>query len=469
MKRLTNIRWLVGVCLAGGALFLSPRARGQEQPKTLPEGAGLAAQYPGDEGLERDARVLFLDDFESGTISGLGDRWGNAVQPENLSFSKDIAPNSPGNRSLQIVKTGHLFTHTRGVDRMHARFYVKFHPKTGYTHHFVTLWADRTPTTWPKGWAGKKPAGDALFSSGIEPWHGGNNYPPPGVWHFYSYWHEMKPDGLGHYWGNFFNAPQEPIQPGRWYCVEAMVKANSAPEVADGEQAFWVDGKLIGHFKDIRWRSSDKLKLNSFWLMYYVSDPVVKQSNEKYPGRVYEIWFDDVVVATDYIGPVQGKPKNGKKAATPGKSALLTPGLLLPAPGKVVFSENFDNGPGSFRGGEIHDGALAFPPKGVDCWRTFSVLVQDSTTVRFKLKPLGEVGQVTVMIWSDKLKDNARYRISGLKQGEWRQVDFRAIEPRTGWAADGANLDGALLSNVKVMFEGPPNARILIDDFEIAE
>ncbi len=124
-------------------LFANSDVNGQQQPRTLPEGPGLAGQYPGDEGIERDARVLFVEDFESGTIREMGERWGNATEPQNLSYSSDIPPNSPGNRSLQILKTGHLFTHTRGVDRMHARFYVKFHPKIGYIHHFVTLWADR--------------------------------------------------------------------------------------------------------------------------------------------------------------------------------------------------------------------------------------------------------------------------------------------------------------------------------------
>ena len=72
----------------------------------LAEGPGLAAQFPGDEAIERDPRVLFVEDFESGAIRELGDRWGNATQPENLSFSPDIPPNSPGNRSLRVAKTG---------------------------------------------------------------------------------------------------------------------------------------------------------------------------------------------------------------------------------------------------------------------------------------------------------------------------------------------------------------------------
>lgn len=322
----------MAACIAGAAMVLCGQfpAIGQERVTRLPEGPGLSRRYPGDEGLQRDERVLLVEDFESGTIRELTDRWGNAGHPEHLSFSADCPPGSPGNRSLRIARTGHLFTHTRGVDRMHARFYVKFHPRIGYIHHFVTLWADRNPTPWPKGWAGQRPAGDALFSTGIEPWSDWGKYPPPGVWHFYSYWHEMKPDGAGDYWGNFFDAPQESIEPGRWYCVEAMLQANSSPQSADGQQAFWIDGKLIGHFKGIRWRSSDQLKINCVWLLDYVSDEVRNQSNEKHPGRVYEVWFDDIVVATDYIGPVYGKPKSGERAAASSKSVPSTTGSPSP-------------------------------------------------------------------------------------------------------------------------------------------
>lgn len=38
-----------------------------------------------------------------------------------------------------------------------------------------------------------------------------------------------------------------------------------------------------------------------------------------------------------------------------------------------------------------------------------------------------------------------------------------------GWAADGANLDGTVLNNIKILFEGPPDARVLLDDCEITE
>jgi hypothetical protein len=435
----------------------------------LQQSAGIASQYPGDEGIEKDPRVLFVEDFESGDVRDTGARWGEISHPENMDLSPDIPMGSPGLRSLHIAKNGHLYTHTKGVDTMFARFYVKFHPKTGYIHHFVHLNADRTPTSWPKGGAGLKPAGDQGFTTGIEPWGQWGKAPAPGVWHFYSYWQDMKGDGGGKYWGNFFDPPQpETIVPGRWYCVEAMLKANSTPEASDGEQAFWVDGKKVGEFKNFRWRSDDKLKVNTFWLLYYITEQSAKHNNDTNPDRVYELWFDDIVLATEYVGPVQGIAKSGKKAATPGRSALLS-GPAPASGGKLIFSETFESGAGKFKGGEAAGGALSIPPKGVDTWGAWSTTVRESTSIKFRIKPLVDLDQVSLMIWSDKLKDNARYYVTGLKKGEWKTVEFRGVEARTGWAMDGPSLDGCVMNNIKIVFEGPADARVLIDRFEVRE
>jgi hypothetical protein len=257
---------------------------------------GIAARYPGDAGIAKDPRVLFAEDFQTGDLKDLEKRWGNLVKPESMVLEDG---------TLRIKGNGHLYTRLKGVDRLQARFRVKFHEKMGYLHHFVTLLADAENTPWPRGEAGKQPDGARRFSSGIEPWGQGGKHAPPGAWHFYSYWHEMKPDGRGSYWGNGFEAEQPPIPTDRWICVEAGVKANSTPELSDGEQAFWIDGRRIGEFKGIRWRTSDALKLNAFWLLLYCTDqPARHNGDAEAARRVLEVSFDDVVLATDYIGPV---------------------------------------------------------------------------------------------------------------------------------------------------------------------
>jgi hypothetical protein len=186
-----------------------------------------------------------------------------------------------------------------------------------------------------------------------------------------------------------------------------------------------------------------------------------------------EVWFDDIVIATEYVGPVYGKPKTGKKKAKPSKSALLTPGLLLPEPGEVVFSQSFEDGPGNFKGGSVSNGgvdsskAYEFGPKGVWIWDTYSIPVKDSTMISFKLKPLCDVSELTVMIWSKKHKDNCRYRIGGFKEGRWRDIEFRAIEARVGWDMKGPSLETDVLDNIKLIYEGKMTDKILLDDFQI--
>ena len=82
---------------------------------------------------------------------------------------------------------------------------------------------------------------------------------------------------------------------------EFMIQANTAADVADGAQAMWVDGKQVSTHTGIRWRSDVDLKVNCLWLEHYGYDggDPTKAFWKKSPS----VWFDDVVVATEYIGP----------------------------------------------------------------------------------------------------------------------------------------------------------------------
>ncbi len=72
-----------------------------------------------------------------------------------------------------------------------------------------------------------------------------------------------------------------------------------------------------------------------------------------------------------------------------------------------------------------------------------------------------------MLIWSKKHKDNCRYTIGGLKKGAWTEVEFRAIECRVGWAGTGPSLEGDVLDNLKLVFEGTASDRVLLDDVEV--
>ncbi len=82
-----------------------------------------------------------------------------------------------------------------------------------------------------------------------------------------------------------------------------MIQANSDPNKADGIQAMWVDVTLVGEFTGIRWRSELELKVNCLWLEHYGYDP--GDPTKQFWKESKSVWFDDVVVATEYIGPIK--------------------------------------------------------------------------------------------------------------------------------------------------------------------
>lgn len=79
--------------------------------------------------------------------------------------------------------------------------------------------------------------------------------------------------------------------------MEMMVKANT-PGFKDGEQAFWIDGQKIGHWTGLRFRDSQILEVNCFWLLLFIHENT----------KINKIWYDEVVVSTSYIGPIDSPP-----------------------------------------------------------------------------------------------------------------------------------------------------------------
>jgi hypothetical protein len=81
---------------------------------------------------------------------------------------------------------------------------------------------------------------------------------------------------------------------GRWYAYEVMIRAN-APGERDGRIACWVDGELIADFPNLRLRDVDTLTIDRFGLSLHIRSNTVSETWK---------WYDNVVAATSYIGPV---------------------------------------------------------------------------------------------------------------------------------------------------------------------
>jgi hypothetical protein len=292
--------------LAFSALGAEPDLTTNLAPtSSLARGAGLAAKFPGDAGLKADPQVIFADNFETG---GLGEGWDEVGNKGGkvLSLANPGADRELGGRALRVE--AHLGQDTGGgltrwfepADTEFVRFYVKFAANCDYVHHFVTLRANKGLKGGEKwsgfGGAGLKPMGGERFSTALEPWGDWGRNPPPGRWNFYSYWHEMTASPDGKFWGNSFPVPAAPIIPrNRWICAEFMLKHNT-PGQPDGEQAFWIDGVLHGHWRGINWRKTDMLKANALTLESYFTDRWTKHATNV-------VWFDNVVIAKAYIGP----------------------------------------------------------------------------------------------------------------------------------------------------------------------
>jgi hypothetical protein len=282
---------------AQGGVFTNTVAQ-----STLPQGPGLAAGFNADSGIGTHSAVIFADDFENGE---LGARWDEHSPQKAISFAAAV-DEICGRRCLRVEARlgenhgGGLTKWFESAERVFVRFYVRFDPGCDYVHHFVTLRANKGLHGGDKwsgfGGAGLRPAGDERFSTALEPWGNWARWPAPGKWNFYSYWHEMQVSPDGKYWGNsFLPEPQAVIPKDRWICAEFMLKHNT-PGQPDGEQAFWIDGHLLDHWRGINWRKTESLKANALTLESYVTDQWTKNSTNI-------VYFDNLVIAREYIGP----------------------------------------------------------------------------------------------------------------------------------------------------------------------
>ena len=275
----------------------------------------ISSKYWNDQNIASDPRVLFADNFESGDLKKWDQKRGTIAITTTNAHSGKFAVHVPMHRGKDQGGDA-IKWFMPGADRIHARFYVKFSADYQYNHHFVWLGANQRTNKWSAfGKAGLKPNG-TYYSTGMEPWFAWGKNPPPGEVNLYSYFMDMEEDPKmkGKYWGNQFFPPgpgrgkaagENRVIPAldKWQCWEFMIQANTAPDKTDGKQAMWIEGKQIGNFENIRWRIDLDLKVNCLWLEHYGYDE--GDPTKRYWKDSQSVWFDDVVVARSYIGPIR--------------------------------------------------------------------------------------------------------------------------------------------------------------------
>ena len=247
-------------------------------------------------GLKGRTDVVWFEDFESPDWK---DHWSELS--ERAAVTDDPKLVLRGRRAFAIRSTkgehgsmGGSVYFPQGFDTLYVRYYVYF-PKDfvwgqgRYCHlKLFGLEGLRTGQLWKPTRAGVKPTGTDKFSSRI------CARPKTGELHFYVY----HPDQRGGYGDN--RECTAGLQRGRWHSLETMLKVNTVGE-KDGEVTCWLDGKLVGRAEGLRFRTIEDLRIRKARFDNYWGG--AGDENTAPVDQVH--YIDNVVVATDYIGPAE--------------------------------------------------------------------------------------------------------------------------------------------------------------------
>ncbi len=283
----------------------------------LAEGhSGIAARFPGDRGIARDAAVLFHDDFEAGMPQ---EKWSSTFHLEQIRMATESENVHAGKRALEFrvpkqeaeLSNAVVKRFEKGYDTLFLRYYSRFDggfDQIGSSHNGGYLAA--ISAGLPYATPGIKADGRNKFVASLENWRDSDAKPSPGELNVYCYHPEQRsewgdhffPSGVvlpftykpGEFGPSFVKRPEVIQKLGRWACYELMLSANT-PDKRDGRIGCWIDGKLVADFPNLRLRDVESLKINFAALDLHIHGNS-RRENKK--------WYDDIVIATSYIGPM---------------------------------------------------------------------------------------------------------------------------------------------------------------------
>ncbi|HEY8549375.1 MAG TPA: hypothetical protein VIL35_05405 [Vicinamibacterales bacterium] len=292
-------------------VVLATVVHSQSAPPPLPEGnAGIAAAYPNDAGIANHPNVLFADGFEEyssiGQLTGSGN-YDNYYQGGNLAIDTSVRFSGAKSLRMRMPATGSEVANavvreiSPARDALYMRVYARYSP----TYAGLNAAHNGLRITGNYSGPGRRPNGRDFFLVNIEHSKWGSEA-EPGYTHAYVY-HPEQDDVYGEHWysdGRVTNGQQSfgpyfvarpPVIPARgtWICYEVLVQMNT-PGSRDGRVAVWQDGELIADWVNIRFRDVNTVKIDEIQLEN--GGQGSSQQNDK--------WYDNLVIATSYIGPM---------------------------------------------------------------------------------------------------------------------------------------------------------------------
>src|SRR5262249_20628690 len=68
--------------------------------------SSLAARYPGDVNMENDPAVVWIENFEEGSIAAFTSRYSSVTNPAGMVLNADVPAKSSGSKSITLTSKG---------------------------------------------------------------------------------------------------------------------------------------------------------------------------------------------------------------------------------------------------------------------------------------------------------------------------------------------------------------------------
>lgn len=274
-------------------------------PAAAPHPPGLAARYPGDQGIAGDPQVWFAEGFDNGSRSRewvAGGAEGDIVARADAAIGPLLA--GPAlrvtlARKRQLALDMRWRFRPRGPepDEAYFRYYLLLAPSwlqaadsgklPGFAGTYgLAGWGGRS---WDgfKGWSMR-----GAYTTTPRPGHPAHGRIPVG-----SYAYHSRSNRFGEWLGWPLAGTASLIEPGRWVSIEQHLKLN-APGREDGRLRVWIDGRLVQDLDGLRLRDAPDIHIQEVWMDIYHGGTTAASSE-------LQAYIDQIVVARSYIGPLQ--------------------------------------------------------------------------------------------------------------------------------------------------------------------
>jgi hypothetical protein len=264
---------------------------------------GLAAKYVGDRGIEQDPEVIFSAKFDDSSSwrSGWAKESSGEVDIVSADTGLQFSPHFGSALRVNVKKGRNM-----AADLRLKLKELGGEPDELFFRYYLRLASDWNPTiadgklpgmvgTYNRaGWGGRRVDGTdgwsmrGSFTRGFEianPLHGLTQLGS------YAYHADMQ----GTY-GDIWQWPGALLERNRWYSIEQYIRLNQ-PDTNNGILKVWLDGRLLFAKTNLRLRTVDKLHIEWVWLDVYHGGAEVSLQD-------MHLYFDDVVVARKYVGPI---------------------------------------------------------------------------------------------------------------------------------------------------------------------